>query len=308
VPSNHSFPGDCRYSIQRRATGSKDLKAEESTNTSIGVVIEPIQNLTITLDYWAIEKEDTIGLFGEENHLLVDLVLRLDAGTSNCAGVVGNPAVSRSTDTSSLTQAEVDGFLAAGLCPMGTALFVSDQYANLDTRTVEGYDIGVYYDVDTRIGDFSFRYNGSFYDKYQQDATSGISAFLAAEKAANPAIVYPTMGLGDLLSKNGNQEKREAASLSWRKSDFGASVSMYRIGAFFQELSTGDIWDVPAMTTYSASVDYSFDIGKTDTRVRLGVSNLTDERAPLYDDSFGFSSDAHTDWGRSYYLDLRMQF
>ena len=86
VPDNNSFTGDGRYSMQRFATGSQDLQAEESINTSIGIVLDPIDNLTVTLDFWTIEKEDTIGLFGEENHVLLDLVMRLAAGTSECTG------------------------------------------------------------------------------------------------------------------------------------------------------------------------------------------------------------------------------
>jgi len=42
---------DCRNSIQRRAIGSKDLKPEQSTNTSIGFVLTPTHNLTFTLDF-----------------------------------------------------------------------------------------------------------------------------------------------------------------------------------------------------------------------------------------------------------------
>jgi len=56
---------DCRYSMQRLAAGSQNLVPEESTNTSFGIVIDPIENLTITLDFWEIEKDNTIGLFGE---------------------------------------------------------------------------------------------------------------------------------------------------------------------------------------------------------------------------------------------------
>ena len=62
------------------------------------------------------------------------------------------------------------------------------------------------------------------------------------------------------------------------------------------------------MTTYNMTLDYSFDVADTETRVRFGMRNFTDERAPLYDGSFGYSSDAHQDYGRTYYLDLRMQF
>lgn len=297
---------DCDYGMQRQASGSKDLVAEESVNTSLGIVVEPIQGLMITLDFWSIEKDDTIGLFGEENQVLIDLILRLDQGISDCANVQGNPAITRGAITTDAE--EVAGFLAAGLCPVGRVQNIAEQYANLDTRLIEGHDIGVYYDVDTSFGDFSFSYNGSFYDKYEQEATSGISAQAVAAKAADPTIVYPLIGIGNLVGRDGNQDERQSASLSWRRGDWGAGVSAFRVGDFYQELSNGDFFPVPAMTTYNMNVDYSFDIGDTKTRVRLGVGNFTDERAPLYDQSYGFSGDAHTDWGRSYYADLRLQF
>ena len=67
-------------------------------------------------------------------------------------------------------------------------------------------------------------------------------------------------------------------------------------------------FDVPSMTTYDATLDYAFDVRDTETRIRLGARNLTDERAPIYDSSYGFSSDAHRDYGRIYYVDLRLRF
>ncbi len=297
---------DCDYGMQRQATGSRDLVAEESENTSIGIVIEPIENLTLTFDYWTIEKEDTIGLFGEENHVLLDLVMRLDAGTANCGSVVGNPLVGREDPTTD--PVEVQGFLDAGLCPVGQVDFVADQYANLDTRTIEGYDIGFYYDFDTTIGDFRFRYNGSFYDKYSQTGSGVGTVTIQQAQAANPAIVYPLAGLGDLLNNEGNQDEKHQATLSWYKGDWGASVTYARLGAFFDVLGNGQIYDLPSMSTYNMKIDYDMNIADVDTRVRLGINNVTDERAPLADANFGFFQDAHRDWGRSYYLDLRMRF
>ncbi len=55
------------------------------------------------------------------------------------------------------TTTTTPSFLAAGLCPIGQVDFVSDTYTNLDTRTIEGYDIGVYYDVETGIGRFALQ-------------------------------------------------------------------------------------------------------------------------------------------------------
>jgi outer membrane receptor protein involved in Fe transport len=296
----------CNYSIQRQATGSKDLVPEKSVNTSIGVVIEPVENLTFTLDFWSIEKDDTIGLFGEENHILYDLVLRLEAGTANCASVQGNPAVVRrdfDVDDTGL----VNGYLAAGLCPAGTVDYVSDIYTNLDTRTVRGYDIGAYYDVDTSFGSFYFRYNGAFYTEFKQTATGELSTTVLAAKEANPTITYPLDGLGNLLGIDGFQENRHSASVTWSKGDLAASLTGFRISGFEQILSSGAPFYIPSMTTFNAKFGYSFDIGDTDMRVQLGVNNLADERAPIADESYGFAQDAHRDFGRYAYLDLRIR-
>ena len=85
---------DCVKSIQRTASGSDELVPEQSTNSSIGIVLDPLEGLTFTFDYWEIEKEDTIGLFGEENHTILDLINRLEAGLANCDQSF-NPAVER---------------------------------------------------------------------------------------------------------------------------------------------------------------------------------------------------------------------
>jgi outer membrane receptor protein involved in Fe transport len=43
-------------------------------------------------------------------------------------------------------------------------------------------------------------------------------------------------------------------------------------------------------------------------RLRFAVKNLEDERAPLADRYYGYYADAHQDYGRNYYLDLRVTF
>ena len=71
----------------------------------------------------------------------------------------------------------------------------------------------------------------------------------------------------------------------------------------------GPLYVVPSMTTYNASLDYRFDtFGDTRARVRFGIVNLTNERAPLADQRFGFWSDVHDDMPRSYYVDIKLDF
>ncbi|MDJ0916843.1 MAG: TonB-dependent receptor [Woeseiaceae bacterium] len=304
-----TLDADCNYNLQRRAQGSQDLIPEESENTSIGIVLTPLEGLTITADFWSIEKENTIGLFGEENHIIFDLILRQEAGTADCSNssALGNPVVSRFDPD--LTDTDlVDGYLSAGLCPVGEVDFVDDKYLNLDTRKLEGYDIGIYYDFDTTIGEFSLSYNGSYYTKFEQTASSELTLRVIDAIESDDALDFQLEGLGDLLGIDGNQEDRHSVNVRWQKGNYQASVQGFRISSFTQILANGDPFYIPSMTTYNTRFDYRTEISDIDTRIRLGINNVTDERAPISDSSFGFFQDAHRDWGLYYYLDVMLSF
>ena len=304
---------DCTPSVQRQARGSSALQPEESTNTSIGVVWNATDNLMMTFDYWTIEKEKSIGLFGENNHAIYDLLLRLRAGTANCAGSTFNPALVRDDPDTD----DVDSYLLAGICPAGDIDIVADDYLNLDTRTIEGYDVGVYYDAETSFGEFNMKFVGSFYDKYEQNGGSGGAAAEVQNAIASgelPDWITSLRGYGDLLQREGNMKQKYHASVRWSHNDWGAYLSMLHKGKFY-DADTAIVvdgqavnWWLPAMTTYNASVDYRFDAFGSDARVRLGVNNLTDERAPICDCRFGYWSDAHSDLGRQFYVDLMARF
>jgi len=297
----------CQDSVQRQAGGNPDLEPEKSTNTSIGAVWTPLENLMVTLDFWSIKKKDTIGLFGETNATLLDLLIRIEAGTSNCDAVIGNPAVGYGA----VDPDDEDYYLAAGICPVGPTIFVEDGYQNLDTRTVKGHDIGVYYALDTGWGEWDFTARGTFYDKYEQEAGGAAGLLLAASNAGILPPGYFPGGFSDLIRQDGNQSNKYNFSLSWRNNAWGANVSAFYLSSFIwtsSTLSDGTKWVVPSMTTWNANVDYRFDLWKSDTRLRFGINNFMNERAPLVDRYFGYSGDAHSDLGRYFYVDLRMGF
>ena len=63
------------------------------------------------------------------------------------------------------------------------------------------------------------------------------------------------------------------------------------------------------LSTFNASFDYRYDWGsESEARVRLGINNFTDERAPLADVRFSYFSDMHRDLGVNYYLDVKLDF
>ena len=72
------------YSMQRVTEGNPNLKPELGENESLGVVLEPIENLILTVDQWSIETEDTVGIFGMYNATLLDALIRIEGGASEC--------------------------------------------------------------------------------------------------------------------------------------------------------------------------------------------------------------------------------
>ena len=306
---------DCTYGMQRAAGGSDQLVPEESTNTNIGIVLQPLDSLTVTLDFWEIEKEKTVGLFGEENHTALDLLFRLQAGTANCGSVVGDPAVQRE-NASTLDAAQQALFFDAGICPVGQVTQVQDTYANLDTRTVRGHDLGIYYGLATDFGEFDLRYVASFLDKYEQVAGGQAALLIAAQQSGQLPANVPVTGFSDLVKQDGNAKEKHTVRLSWRHKKMGAALSGVRLGSFIQtSLTLADAdnnpiyYLIPSMTTWNLNADYRLDGWRDyDTRFRIGINNLFDERAPLADDSFGYFADMHTDLGINYYAELRVGF
>mgnify|MGYP003312822620 CR=1 FL=1 len=170
VNSGNGFAND--YTISDTLhfrLGNPNLEPEESDNATLGVVITPNENLTITVDRWSIEKEDTIGLFGRVNQSIYDLLLRVNHGIGGattipemlnyCAGLnvlqpetgkyaIAGSVTHRDNYTSTSTTFN-QMFLNAGVCPAGQQDVIYEPYSNLATRTVEGTDLGIYYDIET---------------------------------------------------------------------------------------------------------------------------------------------------------------
>ena len=290
------------YSMQRITEGNKGLTPEEGENESIGFVLEPVDGLIITMDKWSIETTDTIGIFGMTNAILLDTLIRAEGGPSEC---VGNPNVKRTA------YAGYDFAWPSSLCPAGEVMSVNDYYVNTDTRTIEGKDTSVMYNVDTDFGDFGFKVMHVHYDVFNQaaggdarrlsDAADGILSGLASVR-----------GIDNLLNLNGRIDDKYTMKMSYRNGPYEVLVSGTQWGSFFESAHTETIdgvrqmWPVDEMTVFNVTLGYKF---KNDLRVRLQVKNIEDERAPLADETFGmYWGDLHTDFGRNYNVEFYKKF
>jgi len=297
---------DSRYTIQRMATGAENLEAEESDNTSFGLVLTPTDNLIVTVDTWSIEKDKTIGLFGRENQTVNDMLLRFANGTNNCDTFAGDPLVVREA----ADDGDAAGFAAAGVCPFGDIKFIKNNYTNMALRTVAGTDLGVYFNVESDIGDFDVRYIGTFLDKFEQKASGDFAALQAQKDAGEIPDSIPLKGFGDLLGKDGVYDNKHTLRVSWDKGPYRVSLFGLKKGSFEQTslgLKDGKPYIVPSMTTLNLTMSYDFELSDHDARIRFAVKNLQDERAPTADRYYGYYADAHQDYGRNYYLDFTIR-
>lgn len=333
--TNGAFLGDY-YVLNsiRYAQGAEDLIPEESTNTSLGFVYQPLDNLTITYDIWSIEKENTIGLFGRVNQSIYDLLLRKRIGIGDSADVaametwcranvnstdsivtdkyiVPGSAVLRDKywDTSDDTATHNSFFFEAGICPAGEQDIIRDEYLNLATREVAGSDLAVYYDLYTSYGDFKITLASSVTDKFEQEP---IEKFTVVSDAINngelPAFLA-LEGYGDLLGlESTGTDQKDTLKVSYRNGDWGGTLSALRLGALYDsgvKLVDGTMYKIDSMTTVNLGVYKKFELAGKDARVKFVIKNVGDERAPLADGYLGFYSDIHRDLGRHYYVDLR---
>ncbi|MFL2747551.1 MAG: TonB-dependent receptor [Gammaproteobacteria bacterium] len=332
--------------IQRQTEKNANLQAETSKNFSVGFVYEPFANFTIIADAYRIEKDETIGNFGTTNEIALDFLKRWQArgrttstdGTSafeTAAESVTRCSAQAATNyNANVLRGEIDAddyddmsVLAKhyGLCPVAGVSVVKSNYLNLADRTLEGFDLSMYYNLDTDLGSFDFRYRGAFTSKLEQSASPGTSAetlinainsgvlsdAITKLSAGDNVGAVVAQGYGSLEGKDSIFEEKHSLRVSYRKNNISANLTAKHIGDYVQSAivdSNGIPFTVDSFTTANLSLAYRFDLGDARVKATFGVNNIEDKTAPLADQTFGYDADVHNGYGRSIYFDLRASF
>ncbi|MGK2927714.1 MAG: TonB-dependent receptor domain-containing protein [Lysobacterales bacterium] len=293
----------------RRTTrlGNPDLAPEDSETWLVGVVLSPTwagewaSGLRMGLDWWHIELEGVVGLIDEDEQLALDQLLR-EQGSSN-------PNVIRAAITAA-DQAAFDAWNAANpndqRLPVGEAIDIIGQYENLDPREVEGWDASlVYATPETRGGQFTFRTDATYISRFVQEGLS-----------------QP-----DLLGRNGNPDWRYTVSLDWNYHGLNANASMRYVSEVYDTSLNAPVssgapghydavadtiyWEVDAWRVYNVALGYDFAALSEQTRgltATVGIRNLTDEKPPFADESYGYFTHLHNSYGRVYWAQLGYRF
>ncbi len=284
---------DEEYPIIDNRLGNSDLKPEDSVNTSFGIIFEPLDNLTFTIDAWNIEQENLVFLTPYETVIAYDYVLQ-QQGSSE-------PSVIRGAD--------------------GAVSEVRNKYQNASKQELAGLDFGIVYDFDTAIGDFQFNVNAAYLSKYDVSVDDTSAKVLAAQQDLD---TYPNLaevdveGVGDQILQNGSPEWRAKTSLNWKLNNWGAGVSLDYVSEFIDTSTNYTDEDgekvylpIDSFTTVNIYASYKFteDNFLDGTYIRLGVRNVGDEEPPLADEFWhGYFGDYHSNRGRYMYMNLSKTF
>ena len=221
------------------------------------------------------------------------------------------PAAKRIIAEENIDPSEAETFLSVGLCPVGAITRVEDFYRNLDTRIISGFDLGVDYNFSSRFGFFNISVNATKIDKFIQKAGPDVSELLDAQKQGIIPSEFSIQGFSDLLNKDGSPEIQANLKLLWQLDSWGAGLFVKHTGDFVQtrvRAKDGEYWKIDEYNKVSGYLDYTINKNSKQTRLRFGINNIFDERAPLSSDIFGYYFDLHDNLGRYYYFDIKYNF
>jgi iron complex outermembrane recepter protein len=280
-------------------SGSAALTPENSSNLSFGAVLHPLgdRRLTITADYWRIAQNGVVGLFGEQNHVALDYILRLQGGN--------NPAVVRAP----LRQEDIDLFNGSGLEPVGLLSQVADTYLNLDRRVTRGIDIAALYSLQTTTrGRFLFSLEATRLLEAEQEVPPLGGPIVNLNE---PAIAL--IGAGNLLERDGKPRWRATATVDWQRGRFGAGLLTHYVGAIDDTSAIQDqgeeLLRVAAWSSSNAYAEYRWPLaGLEELRLRFGMRNVFNSDPPLADEALGHFVGLHNSLGRYSYLSVGATF
>ena len=118
-------------------------------------------------------------------------------------------------------------------------------------------------------------------------------------------------GYGNLLAVNGAPKRKTYTSLRFRRGDWAFGWNQNSRSTVYEDRtlsSAGAMWGVAPFKTMNMYADYYTDFAESDLRIRLGVNNLEDDRAPLASSRMGYFEDLDNNLRRNFYVDLRFTY
>lgn len=287
--------------------GNEALQPEESVNYNIGVIFSPLDELSISLDYFNYAYEDIIitedfrglandcqiawGLAGRPASILPD-------GSVNPAYLDVEPCNFRNLDGD-------PGSPDILLDSQGNPLNVQRSYQNGTELDTSGLDLLARYALGTDYGSFGATLDASYFLEYEIDR-----AVTPFDTRLNPGETVDLVGRSEnVLVGRPLPEWKASLLLDWALDQHYATMVVNYVDSIVEPgvipVASGDPEDlkVDSFTTVDASYTYTFDA--FDLALTAGAVNLFDEDPPTATGFNSFESTIHDPRGRLWYFRVR---
>jgi iron complex outermembrane receptor protein len=255
----------CNVQLPKQVGSNPNLKPEESRGFTLGTVLEPVKNVTVSFDYWNIRMKDMLANLPEQVYFL-DPVKYASLFVRN---------------------------------PDGTLAYFNNTTMNLGGQKAAGIDVSASYQFPrSAYGDFRVQLDGTYLTQFDnqlfpgEEYVSNIGRFGNASNGTTssfPIITY---------------RWKHTLRLNWSKGDWNVSATQnYNSKYEDQNLVAQQYWrDINSYKPWNLTVGYK---GFRNVNITAGITNVFDTAPPVTNHSgysFGYLSSAASPIGRSYNL------
>lgn len=287
------------------ASGNPNLRPEISDIWNLGFTWEPLDDLSVSLDYQSIEYTDRIRTLSTTDMVAIEFQAMLNA--------IGSTAAAYDPTPGSATRTAANQWLATVGDPNVTrdagsqrVVRVVRQAQNVSSVWVDLIDGRLTYTIDTdNIGTFATTFSGTYYTKYEYEGQSGGIQEALGNQNARTGIVAPVPRL------------KAQAKLNWFRNNHSASaVINYHDDVNFDDNVNNVLTGMPAPANgkidaqATVNAQYSYVLDKyfdSEFTISAGINNLFDEMPQLLPVLGGFESRLQSPWGRQFWLSVDWQ-
>jgi iron complex outermembrane receptor protein len=269
-PDYHPDDNFCDAQLTTTNSGNTNLRPEKSKQYTLGLVFEPVRDLSISVDYFDIKITNGITALGGDD-ILNDWYKNATANTTNSSSVYANRLVTTTTQVAGQTVTVLD--------------YVRGSLENVAEATVAGFDLSAKYRMKTSAGTFTPSWEGTY-------LTKSTSSNIVTNDVAN--------NLGQYFRGGPVLRFKQLYQLDWNQGAWGATVryqwqSGYRDYGDTRNVSTYEITDIQGQYT-----------GIKNLTITAGIKNLFNRLPPttVQEDYFqvGFDPTYADVKGRTWYV------
>lgn len=261
------------------ASPNDALVPEEADTFNVGVTLQPLDNLSISVDYWNVEYKERLSQQSGQGLIVAEAAGLAAAGCGPtdlllpaCAALT-NPQIVRDLATGTPLRIFVDRF-------------------NASSAETDGFDINLSYTWDTGIGSFALINDTTIVSSFNLRATDTADKIEGAGRRNEDNTLASSI-----------PEIRSNTMLAWNRDGHSANVLLRFIDEYEDTNDTVDSWWV-----LDLQYSYAFQLFQDhEAVITLGALNVTNEGPPEVSgatNEFGYDTKVHDPRGRMIYARL----